>query len=524
MGVFFVYSIKVAICLVAFYLIYKLLLSRDTFHAFNRVVLLSVIILSILLPFIKISMASKSEDISGLATFSGLIMMSAEEAKPEFHFTLIQSVFSLYIIGVVFFLLREFVSIAKLHSLIRSGRMQKYQDGIRLVTMKEDIAPFSWFNYIIISEKDYLNNSREILTHERAHIARHHSMDILLCNILIIFQWFNPAVWLLKIELQNVHEFEADDAVLRQGVDAASYQMLLIRKAVGERLFTLANNLNHNSLTKRINMMTIKKTNGWNRLKVATIIPVAAVAVVAFASPKTETMAQKINSESSELVDHVASQLPESVLSIPSEAQKEVTDTLKGQTSKLSDDKVTHAESDGKTIDVAETMPQFTGGSDAMMQYLCTAVKYPKTAEMAKKEGRVVVSFIVDKDGTITDSHVIRSISPDLDAEALRVVNNMPKWKPGTQGGEPVRVKYSLPIAFRLNSSKNTKSESSGKGELPMIVVIGQGGDYSTVNYEELKTLKPDEVKSINVLKGSEAKKKYGEAAVGGVIEVTKKK
>ena len=109
MGVFFVYSIKVAICLVAFYLIYKLLLSRDTFHAFNRVVLLSVIILSILLPFIKISMESKSEDISGLATFSGLIMMSAEEAKPEFHFTLIQSVFSLYIRGVVFFLLRDFV-------------------------------------------------------------------------------------------------------------------------------------------------------------------------------------------------------------------------------------------------------------------------------------------------------------------------------------------------------------------------------------------------------------------------------
>ena len=299
MGLFFIYSLKVAFCLIAFYLVFKLLLSKETFHTFNRWVLLLVMVVSILLPWLKVTTAEPTAIAEGMISLESIIA-SAEvvnDDAPE-GLSAIQLLFIIYIIGIVVFFLREVVSVVKLLRLIRRGtpltaeQAGVSQHGVRVVVMKNEIAPFSWFRHVVLSEKDFQENPREILTHELAHIRLGHSWDVAVCNLLIIFQWWNPAAWLLKRELQNVHEFEADEAVINRGVDAKQYQLLLIRKSVGERLFSMANNLNHQSLKKRITMMTTKKSSPWQKAKVLVALPMAALAVVAFANPDVERVAE----------------------------------------------------------------------------------------------------------------------------------------------------------------------------------------------------------------------------------------
>lgn len=293
MGLFFVYSIKVALCLAGFYLVYKALLSRETFHSFNRFMLMAVVIASLALPFLHID--SQAAVSTGFVAVEEMIMQDeVASGNAESHLTVLQILFVIYIIGVAVFLAKDIASIVSLRRLIGKGRMIKGDDGITTIVIDEDIAPFSWFNYIVISATDYRENPRDIITHEMAHIHHRHSLDILLCNLLITFQWYNPAAWLIKKELQDIHEYEADEEVLNRGIDAQHYQLLLIRKAVGERLFSMANNMNHNSLKKRIRMMKATKSNPWNRMKAVVTIPMAAIAVMAFASPKAETMATTI--------------------------------------------------------------------------------------------------------------------------------------------------------------------------------------------------------------------------------------
>ena len=262
MGLFFIYSLKVAFCLIAFYLVFKLLLSKETFHTFNRWVLLLVMVVSILLPWLKLTTAEPTAIAEGMISLESIIA-SAEVVNDDTQegLSAIQLLFIIYIIGIAVFFLREVVSVVRLFRLIRRGtpltaeQAGVSQQGVRVVVMKNEIAPFSWFRHVVLSEKDFRENPREILTHELAHIRLGHSWDVAVCNLLIIFQWWNPAAWLLKRELQNVHEFEADEAVINRGVDAKQYQLLLIRKSVGERLFSMANNLNHQSLKKRITMI-----------------------------------------------------------------------------------------------------------------------------------------------------------------------------------------------------------------------------------------------------------------------------
>ena len=298
MGLFFIYSLKVAFCLIAFYLLFKLLLSKETFHSFNRWVLLLVLVVSILLPWLKVTTDEPTAIAEGMVSLENIIA-SAEvvDSQSAEGLSAIQLLFIIYIIGIAVFILREVVSVVRLLRLIGRGTLLTREQpeqagvtkhGIQVVVMKDEIAPFSWFRYVVLSEKDFRENPREILTHELAHIRLGHSWDVAVCNLLIIFQWWNPAAWLMKRELQNVHEFEADEAVIKRGVDAKQYQLLLIRKSVGERLFSMANNLNHQSLKKRITMMTTKKSSPWQKAKVLVALPMAALAVVAFANPEVE--------------------------------------------------------------------------------------------------------------------------------------------------------------------------------------------------------------------------------------------
>jgi TonB family protein len=446
MGTYFIFTIKASVCLMAFYLFYKLLLSKETFHRFNRFALLGTVIVSMIIPVIKMTTAHTTTINTGIVSMETFFepQIVGDEQEP---LTVVQLLFILYILGVLFFIAREMLSVIRLQMLLRKGHIETIDEGVKVIVLDEDIAPFSWFRYIVISSDDYNDHRCEIITHEQAHILLHHSVDIAFCNLLVILQWFNPAAWLLKRELQNVHEFEADEAVINKGVDATQYQMLLIRKSVGERLFSMANCLNHNSLKKRITMMTIKKSNPWSRLKYLYVIPVAAIAVVSYASPKAEQVSDKIVQESNDMTEKVVKPVTEN----DKISTIEIRDVEKlASPQRVSNKKAKEKESEEKIFEIVEQMPVFPGGQKALFDYLSENVKYPTIAEKNGIQGRVLVTFIINKEGKVTNAKIAKAIDPSLDKEALRLTNMMPNWTPGYQRGKAVNVKYTIPITFKL--------------------------------------------------------------------------
>lgn len=537
MGMFFIYSIKVAICLAAFYLFYKLLLSRDTFHAFNRATLLLLMLLSLVLPFVNISVDEPTVAYDGMVQIEQLLAMGVVDDGPAPSGpTLIQVLFAIYIIGVALFLVGEICSLVRLHRLISGKYSVTTADGIKIVVIDDDVAPFSWFNNVVISRSDYESGRSEILIHEKAHIARRHSLDIMLCNMLLIFQWFNPAAWLLRRELQNIHEYEADEAVIQSGADASEYQLLLIRKAVGERLFSMANNLNHNSLKKRITMMLIKKSNPWNRAKILLTVPVAAVAVVAFATPKAESLSKEIEHDSNALVNSVVRSMPGTAehlamstgeagaAGMPAEAAATETaaaDSLRGRVAGVS---AGCSKDDGRVFDVVEDQPRYPGGTNALMTYLRDNIKYPAEAAKAGIQGMVIVQFVVGKDGAVRDIKPVKSVSPELDAEAVRVVAAMPKWVPGYQRGEAVNVRYTLPVNFRMDGGPGSESQKAAGSNIAFSDDVYYVVDGVHVSAAELKKISADKINSIEVFKGESAVEKFGEQAKNGAIVVSTKK
>lgn len=539
MGMFFIYSIKVAICLAAFYLFYKLLLSRDTFHAFNRATLLLLMLLSLVLPFVSLSIDEPTVVNNGMVQVEQLLVagVSGEEAQPA-SLTLIQVLFMVYMVGVVVSVGREIVSLAGLYKLISGRDHVTIDNGIRIIVIDGDMAPFSWFNNIVISRSDYESGRREILIHEMAHISHHHSLDILLCNVLLIFQWFNPAVWLLRRELRNIHEYEADEAVLASGANAAEYQLLLIRKAVGERLFSMANNLNHNSLKKRITMMLTKRSNPWNRVKVLLTVPVAAVAVVAFATPKAESLSREIEHESDAIVSSVVKSTSDKAALVAqgkTSGEETVNDMGRADDTLIANDIQRMTSTDDDVYEVVEKMPEFPGGIAELMKYLSSNIKYPVEAHKAGIQGRVVVSFVVNKDGTVKDAKIVRSVDKSIDAEALRVISAMPKWQPGYQDGKAVSVRYTVPVTFRL-TGESGKVQSTGAGNDNTNVKISSDNNNVNISFKdtryyvingvhvdaaEVKKISADKIKEIVVLKGEKAIEKFGEQARDGAIVVT---
>ena len=278
-------------------------------------------------------------------------------------------------------------------------------------------SPFCLFHYIVMSRDDYANNRNYILTHEQEHIRLGHCIDLVVLQVATIIQWFNPFVWLIGKNLKAIHEFEVDEAVLNKGIDATQYQKFLVIKAVGNRLQPFANNLNKESLKRRIIMMNQKKSNRWMMLKALFIIPVATLAVSVFAS---NTGVSTVTREAV----RTANALP----------------TANMQTQ----------QSATKAYDVVEVMPKFKGGESAMMEFLMMNMKYPQAAVKAKQQGRAIVGFVVRKDGTVSDVHITKSAGyAVLDEEAMRVVKSMPAWEPGKQKGKTVNVKYNVPITFR---------------------------------------------------------------------------
>ena len=261
----------------------------------------------------------------------------------------------------------------------------------------------------------------EILTHEMAHVKQHHSVDVLLAEMVSICCWMNPFAWLLKREVRLNLEFLADRKVMEAGFATKSYQYHLLGLAYNHK-YGLSNNFNFSHLKQRIIMMNKKKSNAAGHIKYALfVLPAFALLVAGNISCSQD--ASQTEDAKEEVVAPVSSEAKEAPAD--STAKEEV-------------------------FMVAEQMPEFPGGMKELLKFLQDNLKYPENAMKNNVQGRVIVQFVVEKDGTLTEFKVARSVDPDLDAEALRVLQTMPKWKPGMQRGKIVRVKFTVPVSFKL--------------------------------------------------------------------------
>ena len=508
MGAFFIYILKSSVCLVLFYLFFRVLLSKETFHRFNRVALLGVLFLSLLIPFIEVTTNHQVEVQQTMLTIEQVLLMAEMEpatvdatggvaVHEVASLSWIEILLLVYLAGIIFFACRNLYSLIRLFRLIHSGKREKLENGTTLVVLEQEIAPFSWMKYIVISRKDLEENGREILIHEAAHIRHRHSIDLLVADICIFFQWFNPGAWLLKQELQNIHEYEADETVINEGVNAKEYQLLLIKKAVGTRLYSMANSFNHSKLKKRITMMLKEKSNPWARLKYLYVLPLAAIAVTAFARPEISEKMEEISAvKVNDLAEIVQEKVLQDTVKVSKDEKKDAL-VVTGVKSKEEEEIV--------IFEVVEQMPEYPGGMSALQKYL--SEKIAGSPMKGKAGGRVMVGFTVAETGKIKDVRVLQSDEASLNQEAERIVSEMPDWIPGKQRGRPVPVKYTVPIRFgNIRFAENKQ---------PLIFADGK-----EISMDAMEKLDPSTIESFSVLKDSASIKVYGKRGANGVILV----
>ena len=410
------YIIKSAMALALLYTCIIPLLEKETFHRLNRILILGCLIMSFAIPLVHFTGGTNpTVDMVRQAVLLPEVLINGNASE--------QSVWSwadimtcIYIIGVVAIFTMTVVQTVRLTRQLRQCEHITDNRGNTVVLTDCATSPFCLFHYIVMSRDDYANNRSYILTHEQEHIRLGHCIDLVILQVATIIQWFNPFVWLIGKNLKAIHEFEVDEAVLNKGIDATQYQKFLIVKAVGNRLQPFANNLNKESLKRRIIMMNQKRSNRWMMLKALFVIPVATLAVSVFAN--TSDMSNMANAVST-------------------------------TANTLSTTNMQTKQSDKKIFRVVEEMPKFKGGDAKLMEFLMMNMKYPESAIKAKQQGRAIVGFVVRKDGTVSDVYIEKSTGYDvLDNEAMRVVKSMPAWEPGKQKGKPVNVKYFVPITF----------------------------------------------------------------------------
>ena len=489
MGAFLVFIIKSTCCLAVFYLFYRLLLSRDTFHRFNRMALLGVIVFSIAIPFVQLAADEPVAVQRTALELERFLQMGGTPVEEESRFpSWLAALFMIYVGGCLFFAGRFLYSVCQIVRLIRSGERAVLEDGTRLVVTDLTVPPFSWMKYIVISRIDMEESGAEILAHEQAHIRACHSLDMWFAGCCAVLHWFNPAVWLLKQELQNVHEYEADESVIAHGVDAKHYQLLLIKKAVGAQRFTsMANSFDHSKLKKRITMMLKQKSSPWARLKYLYVLPLAALTVVAFARPEISHELEKISSvKISEI--------------IPVQEKKEPKRNVEVET--LARDSVV-SEKDMQAIQekVSAVMEKYQPEIDKAVEEAVKAANIDEivSAEMAKHQAEI--------DKAVQAAIEAAKINETIAAE-------MEKIQPEINRAIEEAMK-----AIDINE-KAAKEASKEKSSFSGIVYI----DGMESSKERMDNLNPDRIASMNVYKGNEAIAKFGEKGRNGVIEIKLKK
>ena len=424
MALEWIYLVKVNAGIALFYAFYKLFCQRDTFFQWCRIALLSFLGISFLYPLFDIQdWVMEQPAIYELADYYTTLTSNEETTvtpivseTPLQQPDLLTICTYLYYMGVLVMSLRFIIQLLSILRIRYQGKAI-YLNGQRIISLPSEANPFSFFGWIFLYLPQLEEESQEeILMHEQTHARQWHSVDVIVSEIVNIVCWFNPFSWLLKGEIRLNLEYLADNQVTQTLNDSKQYQYHLLGLAHTNSKTGLYNNFNVSQIKHRIIMMNKKRTRTVGRIKYALFAPLAAALLIASNISCTSTENKKDSAEATE-----------------SRAVE------------------------GEVFQVVEEMPEFPGGMAECMKWLGQNIKYPAEAIEKGIQGRVIVQMIVERDGTITNANVVRGVDPLLDKEALRVVNLSPKWKPGMQRGQAVRVKYTLPVMFRLGEASDNK-------------------------------------------------------------------
>ena len=430
--------LKTALLLAGFYSFFMLFMRKTTLFRLNRVILLTGTVLCLLLPLVRINV-----ELSGQLTDYLLVRMVlpetvvggegvAEAVVDGWNWKAL--LYGVYTAGFTAVLISAAVSLGRIRKVIRKYKGVRYcYDGKRcavLHVVENDMPSFSFMSHVVISRSDFGSHS-EILIHECMHVRARHSVDMVFMSMVCALQWFNPLVWIMRSEIRIMHEYEADEAVLKQGIDAVQYQLLLVRKAVGDSCFLLASSFSHSKLKNRIAMMKKIKTTKWAALAYIACIPMLLSAMSFNATDSgndvmsgTDTLTALAGS-----VELVA-------------AGPESADTAKVY--------------EYFALDVP---PKFNGG-DARQEFpkwFYAQLTYPDDARNAGMQGRVIVQFQINKDGSVSDINLLEGVCESIDNEVIRVVSESPDWTPGYIDGKPVKVTYAFPVLFQLRGGDSDK-------------------------------------------------------------------
>lgn len=474
-----IYLIKINVALMLLYGFYRLTVSRDTFFGLRRLTLWLIYAVVLMVPALNLeywvrntptmeSMANVYAD-----TFYPVVVVKAQASG----ITWMDMLLGIYWVGVAVLSLRLVWQLFSIIRLVVISRKQEVE-GITVHLLKGEGSPFSFFRWVFMYPSTLEGRQlHEVMVHECTHVSGLHSLDTLFSELFSIACWFNPFAWLMKQEVRMNLEYLADESVLSDGNARKSYQYHLLGLAYRQpnESTKIANNFNLLPLKKRIKMMNKRRTSEIGKAKYLLFAPLAGVLLMV---SNIESVAREIGEQIPEVAEvqqkaeqalnadvAVANPMAKDAVEMMNPAEAEEMEADKAaeaaliaveQAKQAAEEKVktkpqTDTTKKKNSWDcIPETMPYFPGGNVLMLKYLADNIKYPASAVKAKKQGRVIVGFIVQKDGSITHAKIVRSIDPELDAEALRVVKGMPKWTPGTQLGKPVSVKYALPVKFSL--------------------------------------------------------------------------
>lgn len=417
------YLFETGLSLTLLYSIYWLFLRKDTFFNRNRIFLAVSILFSMIIPLINIRLAPGTGSIAQFIQLDEVLI--TPEISRSFTSVLLSKSVSLllviYLLGFSFFSGILIFRLYQIWNWIQKGESSTIGE-IKIIRVAQNISPFSFFNWVFIPEKHSVEfENDEIINHEKVHIQQVHTLDLLVSELLIVFQWFNPIVWLYRFSFKEIHEYTADSLVLKKGTDINNYQNLIMNQIFGIQFFPVGNNFNKSLIKKRIMMMTKNKSSKTANIKLLFMVPAVLLLVLIFSC---STKDDKLELSGQEIVP-----------------QTEI------------DKNISSAEtSDEPLFFIVEEMPCFGGGEgpDGFREYIAENLKYPEEAAKNKISGRVFIQFVVEADGSVSNVKIVRGVDPLLDAEAIRVVESSPNWEPGKQRGQNVRVSFTFPLNFVL--------------------------------------------------------------------------
>ena len=451
-----IYLIKINVALMLLYGFYRLTVSRDTFFGLRRLTLWLIYAVALMVPALNLeywvrdtpTMASMANVYAD--TFYPVVVVKAQAPS----ITWIDMLLGIYWTGVAVLSLRL---VWQLFSIIRLAVISRKQEmeGITVHLLRGEGSPFSFFRWVFMYPSTLEGKQlHEVMVHECTHVSGLHSLDTLFSELFSIACWFNPFAWLMKQEVRMNLEYLADESVLSDGNARKSYQYHLLGLAYRQpnESTKIANNFNLLPLKKRIKMMNKRRTSEIGKAKYLLFAPLAGALLMV---SNIESVAREIGEQVPEVaeVQQKADQALNADVAVANpmaKAEEAKAAELAKAEAKASDVTAPADTTKNVVYDVTETMPQFPGGQGVMMKYLAANIKYPASAVKAKKQGRVIVAFVIQKDGSVTNARIVKSVDPELDAEALRIVKAMPNWTPGTQDGKPVNVNYTIPVVFSL--------------------------------------------------------------------------